>query len=656
MKKIKTYIRFCLLIILFSLSACDDMVDKDLSTQGGIVGEENTAELYILCEGLFNQNNSTLARHSFTNNRTVSNYFQALNRRGLGDTANDMALYDGKLFIVVNVSSQIEVVDWKTGLSLKQIPILQSNGSSRQPRAIAFFEDKAYVSCFDGTVVRIDINTLSIDGTVSARRNPDGICVQNGKLYVSNSGGLDTNGLGPDNTVSVIDLASFSKVKDITVGLNPGKIMAGWGNTLLVITRGADIEKGDYQLKEINAETDEVSHTFTEKALNFAINDELIYLYDYQYASQSTSFKVINQRTRKVMTEQFITDGTSITTPYGIFINPYNGNVYITDAYSYNVKGDALCFNPQGQLQYKLTNVGMNPNTIVFSDRSSQSEIDDNNQDTNTNAAFANKVVEYCPAPGQFINTSTSAYKEGFTKEDVLAYATERIKDKYIISLGGFGGYITLSFESPINNVKGEYDFKIYGNAYYNMYGNATGALGGSAEPGIVLVSKDTNGNGLPDDEWYELAGSEYGTANETRGYEITYHRPTPLNGNVRWTDNQGNEGYVLRNASHLQSSYFPLWLEGDIITFSGTRLKDNAVYENGIWVGYAYGWGYADNHPNNTEMSQFKIDWAVDKDGNNIHLDQIDFVRIYSAINQDAGNMGEVSTEVMTIQNLHIN
>lgn len=48
------------------------------------------------------------------------NYFRSLNRRGLGDTANDMAIYGEKLYIVVNVSSQIEVIDLQSGLSLKR--------------------------------------------------------------------------------------------------------------------------------------------------------------------------------------------------------------------------------------------------------------------------------------------------------------------------------------------------------------------------------------------------------------------------------------------------------------------------------------------------------------------------------------------------------
>ena len=65
-------------------------------------------------------------------------YFRALNHRGLGDTANDMDIYGSKLYVVVNVSSTVEVIDLQSGLSVKQIPMLTDNGSSRQPRAITF--------------------------------------------------------------------------------------------------------------------------------------------------------------------------------------------------------------------------------------------------------------------------------------------------------------------------------------------------------------------------------------------------------------------------------------------------------------------------------------------------------------------------------------
>ena len=93
--------------------------------------------------------------------------------------------------------------------------MLTDNGSSRQPRAITFDSGKAYVCSYDGTVARIDTASLEIDGVAEVGRNPEDLCVQDGKLYVSNSGGLDWAGVGVDRTVSVVDLSTFAETKKL---------------------------------------------------------------------------------------------------------------------------------------------------------------------------------------------------------------------------------------------------------------------------------------------------------------------------------------------------------------------------------------------------------------------------------------------------------
>lgn len=667
MRKIKPIQWVCLLmgcVLPLFYASCDDMEDKPVtSTVEGQITETGTAEIYILSEGLFNLNNSSLTRYSFRTHQLKTNYFSTINKRGLGDTANDIALYGNKLYIVVNVSSTLEVVDFTTGQSIKQIPMRTENGSSRQPRHIAFHKDKAYVCSFDGTVARIDTTSLEIEATVKAGRNPESLCVQNEKLYVSNSGGLDyTEGIGVDNTVSVIDLASFTEIKKITVGPNPGCILPDSENFVYVATHGKNIVEGDYHLVKINSHTDEVERVFDEKVMNFAIQGNVGYLYNYNYQTEDASIKMFNLQTGETIREHFITDGTQIHTPYGIHINPYSGNIYITEAYSYTVTGDVLCFNQNGQLQFRLNRIGLNPNTVVFSNRASSTDTEEEEQPSpDAPSAYANKVLAYCPAPGQFMNTSTTAYEKGFSAEDVRRKAEEKLKDPYLclLSLGGFGGSIVVGFDHTVPNINGAYDFKIYGNASYDSFGTLTGALGGSSEPGIVLVSKDVNGNGLTDDEWYELKGSEYDSKHTIKDYAITYHRPASPLSSVKWTDNQGNTGYVYRNETHTKNDYYPAWIEEDEMTFYGSRLKDNAVNEPrpGMpehWVGYCYAYGYADNHPNDEKGALFKIDWAVDKEGRAVKLDGIDFVKIYTAVNQYCGWMGEISTEVQAVEDLH--
>ena len=667
MRKIKPIQWACLLmgcVLPLFYASCDDMEDKPVtSTVEGQITETGTAEIYILSEGLFNLNNSSLTRYSFRTHQLKTNYFSTINKRGLGDTANDIALYGNKLYIVVNVSSTLEVVDFTTGQSIKQIPMRTENGSSRQPRHIAFHKDKAYVCSFDGTVARIDTTSLEIEATVKAGRNPESLCVQNEKLYVSNSGGLDyTEGIGVDNTVSVIDLASFTEIKKITVGPNPGCILPDSENFVYVATHGKNIVEGDYHLVKINSHTDEVERVFDEKVMSFAIQGNVGYLYNYNYQTEDASIKMFNLQTGETIREHFITDGTQIHTPYGIHINPYSGNIYITEAYSYTVTGDVLCFNQNGQLQFRLNRIGLNPNTVVFSNRASSTDTEEEEQPSpDAPSAYANKVLAYRPAPGQFMNTSTTAYEKGFSAEDVRRKAEEKLKDPYLclLSLGGFGGSIVVGFDHTVPNMNGAYDFKIYGNASYDSFGTLTGALGGSSEPGIVLVSKDVNGNGLADDEWYELKGSEYDSKHTIKDYAITYHRPASPLSSVKWTDNQGNTGYVYRNETHTKNDYYPAWIEEDEMTFYGSRLKDNAVNEPrpGMpehWVGYCYAYGYADNHPNDEKGALFKIDWAVDKEGRAVKLDGIDFVKIYTAVNQYCGWMGEISTEVQAVEDLH--
>jgi hypothetical protein len=631
-------------------------ITVDNNTEG-VVPDGETSSLYVLNEGLFNLNNSSLAKYSFTDGSLSTSYFSSINKRGLGDTANDMQLYGSKLYVVVNVSSDVEVIDFATGKSIKQIPVTDEKGSSRQPRNITFAKGYAYVCSFDGTVEKIDTLSMTIDNVVKVGRNPDGICTANGKLYVSNSGGLDAKGVGVDNTVSVIDLTSFKEIKKITVGPNPGKIVASESGIVYVVTRGEDTGAGDYHLVSIDSTTDGVVETFDEKVLNFALTGDIAYVYQYNYSTSESSIKVLNLKTGETIRNNFITDGTVITTPYAIDVNPYSGNVYIADAFNYETSGDLLCFDVQGALQFRIKNVGLNPNTILFTDQTTAGTGSDPTTST-FDSSYADTVFEYCPAPSQYMNTATTAYKEGYQMADILKAATASIKSvTSTLSLGAFGGYVVVGFDHTVQNVAGSYDFKVYGNSYFSLYGTQTGKDGGSAEPGIVWVSQDANGNGLPDDEWYELAGSEYGKNTETRNYTITYYRPSSESGDVKWTDNQGNTGYVYRNTAHTQSSYYPAWMP-DEMSFSGTRLADNAVNESTgggeYWVGYCYAWGYADNYPNSHEHSQFKIDWAVDANGNKVNLPGIDFVKITTAVNQNCGWMGESSTDVLGVQDLH--
>ena len=266
---------------------------------------------------------------------------------------------------------------------------------------------------------------------------------------------------------------------------------------------------------------------------------------------------------------------------------------------------------------------------------------------------YLQAVDEYVPAPGQFVNTLPVTTADD-TPQTVEQKCTEAIAGDYtsqshgMITLGAWGGYVTFHFDHPVVNVPGERDSAVFGNAFEN-----------NAEPAIIWVSVDRNQNGMPDDEWYEIKGSEYDNAATIHNYELTYTYSGEKQA-VAWTDNQDNSGSISRNKYHKQE-YFPLWLTSQgTLTLTGCRLPDNASQvDNGeggfMWILPAYEYGYADNQPNsNREGCSVDLSWAVDSKGQSVTLPYVDFIRCQNAMNQTCGSIGETSTEIIGAEDLH--
>ena len=263
------------------------------------------------------------------------------------------------------------------------------------------------------------------------------------------------------------------------------------------------------------------------------------------------------------------------------------------------------------------------------------------------------KVFDYTPAPGQFINELKTGGIDGTqtTMEAAIAYAEQRMSNENWVSLGGFGGYIVVGFDHSIAN-SGDYDLAILGNSF-----------SGSSEPGIVWVMQDENGDGEPNDTWYELAGSETGKAETVQNYAVTYYRPSGAGMPVQWSDNLGNNGEVDYLAQfHRQEYYYPLWIEADSYTLTGTCLAPRNYDASGngsYWVNAEYDWGYVDNFSPIDRLGEgdnsnavanvnyFDISKAIDCDGEPINLEFIDFVKVQCGVNAKSGWLGELSTEV---------
>lgn len=251
-------------------------------------------------------------------------------------------------------------------------------------------------------------------------------------------------------------------------------------------------------------------------------------------------------------------------------------------------------------------------------------------------------VVEYTPAPGQFINEDVTGFGNIKTQEEACKQAEERLAENLYVSLGAWGGYIVVKFDNPVANSGDSYDFSIMSNSFDT-----------SNEPGIVWVMTDSNKNGLPDDIWYELKGSHFGKDGYERNYWVKYTRPEE-EGNTPWVDSNGETGYVMWLGSyHSQPFYYPQWIEEDSYTLYGSRLPSTAIQNpvTGIWTNEPFEWGYADNFGSDFwkegNRNYFSISDAVTEDNEAADLKEIDFVKVQTAVNSTAGVIGENSTEV---------
>lgn len=266
-------------------------------------------------------------------------------------------------------------------------------------------------------------------------------------------------------------------------------------------------------------------------------------------------------------------------------------------------------------------------------------------------------VVDYSPAPGQFIN-EIPEYTTGDTKKTIASKVEKALNSGELISLGAWGGNITLKLRTPITNLAGKPDFRVLGNAYYSGI-TVSGEKFGSAEPGIVSVMKDTNGNGIPDDgAWYELKGDK--TDAGIDNYSVTYYPPDDNATDeqyIRWESSDGDSGWINRVSAYHTQPFFPQWMPAGPLSFTGRRLPDNGIYDPSS-PRYPYQLkiydGYADSHPNDTEASALDIGNAVDPSGKPVDLDRIDFIKIYTGVLQTNGMLGECSTEISGIERLH--
>lgn len=340
--------------LLFVACNPDGNNDQVLPNEGGEDSLAVNEVYYVLNSGDWKSNNSSLTRYDAVSGEAEQFFFESRNGRGLGNTANDVLVYGSKMYIAVAGESTIEVTDL-AAISVKQIEC------GAQPRYLAASGGKVYVSYYDGHVARLDTATLDIDAKVKVGRNPEQLAVVGNKLYVANSGGMDWDTeLGYDNTVSVIDIPSFSEIKKIDVVLNPSVVVA-LGEGVFVASYGnyADVPStlqyigSDDQVSLVN----ECSN-MTEICANFGMLYGFFSQYDENWNATIT-YMSYNPATGTVDSPWI--QEKEVPVPYKVCSV---GDYICVTSSDYVNDGDVYLYDIDGMLVKKIA-VGMNPVKVV---------------------------------------------------------------------------------------------------------------------------------------------------------------------------------------------------------------------------------------------------------------------------------------------------
>ncbi len=372
---------FLSLLMGFATSCRED--ELVVPTEYEIVGDETREGgirgFYLVNEGNMGSNKCTLDFYDYHTGLYSRNFYAEKNPdviKELGDVGNDIGIYGSKLYVVVNCSHKVEVLDARSGLRLGQVDIPNC-------RYIRFHRGKAYVSSYvgpvlidpnapKGAVYEVDTLSFAVTGKVSVGYQPEEMEIIDDYMYVANSGGYRAPDY--DNTVSVIQMVDFKQVQQIPVGINLHRLKKDKYDKLWVTSRG-DYQSRPSRLyvmqKKPGFNQMTVTDTIPVACSNMAFFGDYMYYYATEWnnysASNSISYGKIDIRTKEIVADNFITDGTEkeITIPYGIAVHPESGDIFVTDAKNYVSSGTLYCFSPEGRKKWSVR-TGDIPAHITF--------------------------------------------------------------------------------------------------------------------------------------------------------------------------------------------------------------------------------------------------------------------------------------------------
>lgn len=323
---------------------------KDQPSTSNTVFNSNSAGVFISNEGNFQFGNSAIGFYNSTDNSYAEDLFKEANKRPLGDVCQSMYMHNNKLYIVVNNSNKIEVVNPNTFVAIASITGLTS------PRYfLPVSIQKAYVTDLSSNAISvIDLNSNTVVSQISCRGWTEELCMSNNKVYVTNKSNHFLYVINPQT----------DKIEDsIAIGYGANSLKLDKYNRLWVLANGNASNSELATLQIINTSADTVLNTFTfktkdEQPWRLKINgsfDTLYYLNNGIYQMPINATQLSNV--------PLVAENKNVF--YGLGIDPTNGQIYVSDAIDYVQKGIVYRYQSNGLLINSFK-AGIIPNDFYF--------------------------------------------------------------------------------------------------------------------------------------------------------------------------------------------------------------------------------------------------------------------------------------------------
>jgi YVTN family beta-propeller protein len=338
------------IIITFTSCSKDD-------NNNPVTTPETTTGMFILNEGVYGHNNSSLSYLDFKTSTVTQDVYASENSTAsLGDDANNMVILNGKGYIAVDNSNKIEIIDIATFKSLGYVDL----GSNSDPREIYMKDSTAgYVTSYTGKVIKFNPTTKAIVKTIEVGSKPEGIVESNGKLFVANSG------FGYANTVSVIDLSSDNVVSTIKVGTNPRTVIKGDDNNIYVVCTGSFSDTtgrgGVFKIDYNTLAVDDSIAVYANPGEGCFVGNDILTI-------NSNGVVRVNL-TNHTVSSPIIT-GTKVNSYFGIIYSiaydKTTQTIYCGNPKDFNQNGEVVAFSTDGTEKARYAAGGINPGTLLI--------------------------------------------------------------------------------------------------------------------------------------------------------------------------------------------------------------------------------------------------------------------------------------------------